>query len=55
MHPVLKQEIVSILDSANDMTIATVRDDGYPQATTVSHVNHGFTIYFGCAGSSGGQ
>ena len=27
----------------------TVRDDGYPQATTVSYVNDGLTIYFGCA------
>jgi nitroimidazol reductase NimA-like FMN-containing flavoprotein (pyridoxamine 5'-phosphate oxidase superfamily) len=34
------------------MTIATVRDDGYPQATTVSCANNGLTIYFGCAASS---
>jgi hypothetical protein len=36
MDRALEQEIVSILDEANDMTIATVRQDGYPQATTVS-------------------
>ena len=48
----LEQEIVSILDEANDMTIATVREDGYPQATTVSYVNDGLTIYFGCGASS---
>jgi len=29
------------------MTIATVRPDGYPQATTVTYVNDGMTIYFG--------
>lgn len=52
MDPRLKQEIISILDDANDMTIATVRDDGYPQATTVSYANDGLTIYFGCAASS---
>jgi nitroimidazol reductase NimA-like FMN-containing flavoprotein (pyridoxamine 5'-phosphate oxidase superfamily) len=52
MDPGLKQEIVSILDDANDMTIATVREDGYPQATTVSYVNDGLKIYFGCAASS---
>ena len=34
------------------MTIATVREDGYPQATTVSYVNEGLTIYFGCAAQS---
>jgi nitroimidazol reductase NimA-like FMN-containing flavoprotein (pyridoxamine 5'-phosphate oxidase superfamily) len=50
--PALTEEIISILDSANDMTIATVREDGYPQATTVSYVNDGLTIYFGCAAKS---
>ena len=52
MHPALKQEIVSILDEANDITIATIREDGYPQATTVSYVNDGLNIYFGCAAQS---
>lgn len=52
MGPGLKQEILSILDDANDMTIATVREDGYPQATTVSYVNDGLNIYFGCADNS---
>ena len=52
MDPGLKKEILSILDDANDMTIATVREDGYPQATTVSYVDDGLTIYFGCAASS---
>jgi nitroimidazol reductase NimA-like FMN-containing flavoprotein (pyridoxamine 5'-phosphate oxidase superfamily) len=52
MDPPLKQEVVSILDEANDMTIATVREDGYPQATTVSYVNEGLEIYFGCAAES---
>jgi nitroimidazol reductase NimA-like FMN-containing flavoprotein (pyridoxamine 5'-phosphate oxidase superfamily) len=45
MGPGLKQEILSILDDANDTTIATVREDGYPQATTVSYVNDGLNIY----------
>ena len=52
MDPSLEQEIVSILNEANDLTIATVREDGYPQATTVSYVNDGLTIYFGCAAES---
>jgi len=52
MDPAMKQEIVSILDEANDLTIATVREDGYPQATTVSFVNDGLIIYFGCAAES---
>jgi nitroimidazol reductase NimA-like FMN-containing flavoprotein (pyridoxamine 5'-phosphate oxidase superfamily) len=52
MDPAQTEEIVSILNEANDMTIATVREDGYPQATTVSYVNDGLTIYFGCAAES---
>jgi len=52
MDPALTQEINSILDDANDMTIATVREDGYPQATTVSYVNDGLEIFFGCAAES---
>jgi len=49
MGPAVTQDIVSIFDAANDMTISTVREDGYPQATTVSYVNDGLAIYFGCA------
>jgi nitroimidazol reductase NimA-like FMN-containing flavoprotein (pyridoxamine 5'-phosphate oxidase superfamily) len=52
MDPKLTQEIISILDDANDMTIATVREDGYPQATTVGYVNDDLKIYFGCAANS---
>src|SRR5215472_1844752 len=49
MDSAWKEEITSILEDACDMTIATVRVDGYPQATTVSYVNDGLNIYFGCA------
>jgi general stress protein 26 len=52
MDPALEREIVSILNEATDLTIATVREDGYPQATTVSYVNEGTSIYFGCAAQS---
>jgi general stress protein 26 len=52
MDPALTREVIFILNQANDMTIATVREDGYPQATTVSFVNDGLTIYFGCAAPS---
>jgi nitroimidazol reductase NimA-like FMN-containing flavoprotein (pyridoxamine 5'-phosphate oxidase superfamily) len=52
MDPVLTDEILSILDNAIDMTIATVREDGYPQATTVNYVNDGLKIYFGCGAES---
>ena len=39
--------IVEILNAADDLTIATQREDGYPQATTVSFVNDGLKIYLG--------
>jgi nitroimidazol reductase NimA-like FMN-containing flavoprotein (pyridoxamine 5'-phosphate oxidase superfamily) len=52
MDPALEQKIVSILNEANDLTIATVREDGCPRATTVSYDNDGLTIYLGCAAHS---
>jgi general stress protein 26 len=52
MNNALKQEILSILAGASDMALATVREDGYPQATTVSYVNDHLIIYFGCATDS---
>jgi general stress protein 26 len=52
MDSSIREEILSILDRANDMTIATVRADGYPQATTVSYANDGLDIYFGCSEDS---
>jgi general stress protein 26 len=48
----LREEILSILKGANDMTIATLRPDGYPQVTTVSYLSDGLIIYFGCAAES---
>src|SRR5580765_6119347 len=30
------------------MTIATLRPDGWPQATTVGYANEGLTLYFLC-------
>lgn len=46
MHKALRSKIVDILAHTNDMTIATVRPDGWPQATTVSYVSDGLDIYF---------
>lgn len=52
MTPEQRADILDILDGAQDMTLATVRADGYPQATTVSFVHDGLTIYFGCGSNS---
>lgn len=48
----LRSKLLEILDKGTDMTIATLRPDGYPQATTVSYVHDGLDIYFGCGGAS---
>jgi general stress protein 26 len=40
-----RARILDILQQGHDMTLATIRPDGYPQATTVSYVHDGLTIY----------
>ena len=52
MKSALRDEILAVLSGANDMTIATIRGDGYPQATTVSYANDDLTLYFGCGSDS---
>ncbi|WP_428410703.1 pyridoxamine 5'-phosphate oxidase family protein [Hyphococcus sp.] len=48
MDAALKSEILDILDRHRIMTIATLRPDGWPQATTVGYANEGLTLYFLC-------
>jgi general stress protein 26 len=48
MDQALRKRILDLMKRHNVMTIATVRKDGYPQATTVTYVNDGLTLYFGC-------
>lgn len=52
LDPKSKKFVLKILDDAKDITIATKRPDGFPQATVVSFVHDGETIYFGCGASS---
>lgn len=42
----MEQLALTILDANRLMTIATVRPDGWPQATIVGYANDGFRIYF---------
>lgn len=48
MTPSDKRFILEQLKSHRNMTLATVRADGYPQATTVAYANDGLTLYFAC-------
>jgi nitroimidazol reductase NimA-like FMN-containing flavoprotein (pyridoxamine 5'-phosphate oxidase superfamily) len=48
MDEAIKRKILTLLDQHRIMTIATLRPDGWPQATTVGYVNEGLTLYFLC-------
>jgi general stress protein 26 len=48
LDPKMKSFVLKILDDAPDITVATKRPDGFPQATVVSFVHDAGTIYFGC-------
>jgi nitroimidazol reductase NimA-like FMN-containing flavoprotein (pyridoxamine 5'-phosphate oxidase superfamily) len=48
MDEQLRKKILALLDQHRIMTIATLRPDGWPQATTVGYVNEGLTLYFLC-------
>ncbi len=52
MQSDLLREVIELLSACRDMSIATVRPDGAPQATVVSFVNDGLLIYFGCGAGS---
>ena len=48
MDDTLRRKILALLDEHRIMTVATLRPDGWPQATTVGYVNEGLTLYFLC-------
>ena len=48
MDDEIRKKILTILDQHRIMTVATLRPDGWPQATTVGYVNEGLTLYFLC-------
>jgi nitroimidazol reductase NimA-like FMN-containing flavoprotein (pyridoxamine 5'-phosphate oxidase superfamily) len=48
----LRQKILSLLDQHRIMTVATLRPDGWPQATTVGYASEGLTLYFLCGKES---
>jgi len=48
MDEVIRMKILALLDQHRKMTIATLRPDGWPQATTVGYANDGLTLYFLC-------
>lgn len=47
MKDALRKTALAILDACPDLALATLREDGFPQNTTVSFVHDGLNIYFG--------
>jgi PPOX class probable F420-dependent enzyme len=52
MEAEVRKTILRLLAQHRKMTIATLRSDGWPQATTVGYGNEGLTIYFLCGPDS---
>jgi len=48
MDQAIRDKILKLLNEHRVMTVATVRPDGWPQATTVGYANEGLTLYFLC-------
>lgn len=48
MDEEIRQKILTLLDQHRIMTVATLRPDGWPQATTVGYASEGLTLYFLC-------
>ena len=52
MDESLKKSILALLDEHRTMSLATLRPDGWPQATTVGFAHEGLTLYFLCGRDS---
>ena len=48
MDAKLQSKVVELLGQHRIMTIATLRPDGWPQATTVGYVSEGLSLWFLC-------
>lgn len=52
MDEAIRKKILALLGGHRIMRLATLRPDGWPQATTVGFVNDGLTLYFLCSPES---
>ncbi|MGI9403957.1 MAG: pyridoxamine 5'-phosphate oxidase family protein [Hyphomicrobium sp.] len=52
MDEALKAKILDELEDHHVMTLATIRPDGFPQATTVNYVHDDLTLYFAADAAS---
>jgi general stress protein 26 len=47
-----RQLILEIIESGRDLSLATLREDGYPQANAIGYASDGLTLFFGTARTS---
>jgi PPOX class probable F420-dependent enzyme len=52
MDAEIRRKILDLLEQHRIMTVATLRPDGWPQATTVGYVSDGLTLWFLCGRDS---
>jgi PPOX class probable F420-dependent enzyme len=52
MDQTARNKIRELLEAHRLMTVATLRSDGWPQATTVGYADEGLTLYFICGADS---
>ena len=52
MDEALRSRILEVLRRQKFMTVATIRPDGYPQATTVNYIHDDLILYFATAATS---
>ena len=55
MDEALRSRILEVLRRQHIMTVATIRPDGYPQATTVKYIHDDLIVYFATAATSSCQ
>jgi nitroimidazol reductase NimA-like FMN-containing flavoprotein (pyridoxamine 5'-phosphate oxidase superfamily) len=47
LDAVTRHRVLEIINQGKDLTLATIRPDGYPQATTVCYASEELTLYAG--------
>lgn len=52
MNKTTEKFVLGIMEGQPDLTLATLREDGWPQANTVSYAHDGLTIIFGADANS---
>ncbi|SPD73970.1 putative stress protein (General stress protein 26) [uncultured Desulfobacterium sp.] len=52
MDKKIENFVIDLMKDHNILTLATLREDGFPQANTVTFANDGLTIYFSTAQDS---